>query len=179
MALEIERKFEINALGHAWVKSWFETNPEYGIVGGPQFIDQGYLTDDKNKTVRIRCVGNNKFEFEGYVTRKTPIGNGGLVCEEEEYSINPFAAKILLEECQWRVAKTRYKITHNGNVWDFDCFTDKGNAGLIVAELEFPTIEAANAFTDLPPWIGHEVTEDSRYKNYCLAKFPHLFWNYS
>jgi CYTH domain-containing protein len=40
--------------------------------------------------------------------------------------------------------------------------------GLMVAEVEFPSEEAARAFVP-PAWFGREVTNDSRYKNRRLA----------
>lgn len=41
-------------------------------------------------------------------------------------------------------------------------------AGLSVAEVEFGTAEAADAF-ELPAWLGREVTEDGRFKDQRLA----------
>jgi CYTH domain-containing protein len=40
--------------------------------------------------------------------------------------------------------------------------------GLMVAEIEFPSEEEANAF-DPPGWLGDEVTGDHRYLNETLA----------
>ena len=42
-------------------------------------------------------------------------------------------------------------------------------APLIIAEVEFPTVEAANAFVP-PEWFGEDVTEDPAYSNSNLSK---------
>jgi adenylate cyclase len=41
--------------------------------------------------------------------------------------------------------------------------------GLVVAEVEFDSEEAADAFAE-PDWLGRDVTEDVRYKNQRLAR---------
>jgi adenylate cyclase len=41
-------------------------------------------------------------------------------------------------------------------------------AGLVVAEVEFPSEAAADAWRP-PAWLGAEVTTDERYKNHRLA----------
>ena len=40
--------------------------------------------------------------------------------------------------------------------------------GLIIAEVEFPTVKASRSFAP-PAWFGREVTRDARYKNRNLA----------
>ena len=42
-------------------------------------------------------------------------------------------------------------------------------AGLIVAEVEFDSVEASEAF-DAPGWLGREVTDDPAYTNRVLAE---------
>ncbi|WLT38969.1 hypothetical protein NON20_04405 [Synechocystis sp. B12] len=47
------------------------------------------------------------------------------------------------------------------------------NQGLILAEVELThTDEQIN----LPPWIGEEVTNDTRYYNINLANHPYKNW---
>ena len=41
-------------------------------------------------------------------------------------------------------------------------------AGLVTAEVEFPSLEASGRFAP-PAWLGHEVTGDARYANQSLA----------
>ena len=48
------------------------------------------------------------------------------------------------------------------------------NAGLVVAELELPTVDAA---FERPSWVAREVTEELRYYNLALAERPYSRWN--
>ena len=41
---------------------------------------------------------------------------------------------------------------------------------LLVAEVEFPSTEASEAFAP-PAWLGREVTGDARYANQSLARY--------
>ena len=40
--------------------------------------------------------------------------------------------------------------------------------GLLTAEIEFPSVEASEAF-EPPAWLGRDVTGDGRYANQALA----------
>ena len=42
-------------------------------------------------------------------------------------------------------------------------------APLVLAEVEFPTVEEANAFVP-PDWFGADVTMDGRYHNSYLSR---------
>jgi adenylate cyclase len=68
-----------------------------------------------------------------------------------------------------RIEKTRYEIdADDGLVIELDVY--KGDLeGLVVAEVEFDSEEAADAFAE-PDWLGRDVTEDVRYKNQRLAR---------
>ena len=67
-----------------------------------------------------------------------------------------------------RIEKTRYEIpADDGLTIELDVY-DGALAGLVVAEIEFDSEQAADAFSG-PDWLGREVTEDSRYKNQRLA----------
>ena len=67
------------------------------------------------------------------------------------------------------IKKTRLVIPHDHGLFiELDIF--QGDlAPLMTAEVEFPTEEAANAFTP-PAWFGEDVTFSSRYKNSELSK---------
>jgi adenylate cyclase len=56
----------------------------------------------------------------------------------------------------------------DGLVWEVDCF-EGDNAGLIIAEIELPTIGTE---IELPDWLGQEVTGDAAWSNACLALEP-------
>jgi adenylate cyclase len=50
---------------------------------------------------------------------------------------------------------------------EVDVYAD-AHEGLLTAEIEFPSVEASEAFTP-PEWLGREVTDDRRYANQALA----------
>ena len=86
--------------------------------------------------------------------------------------------EIFLEQAQFellwpatetrRIEKTRLRVeSTDGLVIEIDIYEGR-LTGLIVAEVEFPSLAAAAAF-DPPEWFGHDVTEDPRYKNAALA----------
>ncbi|BBA80002.1 putative adenylate cyclase [cyanobacterium endosymbiont of Rhopalodia gibberula] len=155
MAIEIERKFLVK--GDAW-RSW----------GQGKIYRQGYiLTQNEMTTVRVRIVGDCAFlTFKG----KTK----GFSREEFEYSIPLEDAEIMLENlCNHPlIQKIRYRI-HLGNlVWEVDEFQGE-NEGLVLAEVE---LSSEDQSFELPAWIGEEVTQDLRFYNVNLAKYPYLIW---
>jgi adenylate cyclase len=125
-------------------------------------IEQGYLalTDDGIK-VRVRRYGELAF-----LTIKS---SGGQARLEEEIEIDErrFRALWALTEGR-RIHKTRYLIQAAGQLRiELDvCHDHLG--GLVTAEVEFESPDAAAAFTP-PAWLGREVTDDPRYKNRWLA----------
>ncbi len=157
MPIEIERKFLLD--GDRW---------RDGTVG----VDyrQGYLNNDKERIVRVRIMGE-----QGRLTIKGL--NHGLSRREYEYDIPLEEARELLEELALRpiIHKCRYTRTHAGMKWEIDEFLDD-NAGLLVAEVE---LESEDQEIDLPPWIGREISGDSRYFNSNLMNHPYGEWRES
>lgn len=149
MGTEIERKFLV-------------TDPSVvdGRVG--TVIRQGYLSRVKERTVRVRRVGDRAF-----VTIKG--ANVGARRGEWEYEIPAADADELLLLCEAPVLdKTRYVIGVGGRDWEVDVFAG-ANAGLVMAEVE---LDDEAAVVELPPWAGREVTDDPRYYNANLSKAP-------
>ena len=70
------------------------------------------------------------------------------------------------------IEKTRYRIAFEGLVWEVDEFHGE-NLGLIVAEVELTDPDQGVV---LPPWVGEEVTGDSRYYNSSLTTLPYGRW---
>ena len=67
------------------------------------------------------------------------------------------------------ISKRRYLIPiENGLKIELDVF-DAPYEGLMVAEVEFESLEDAKAY-DPPKWFGKDVTEDPKYKNAVMAK---------
>ena len=119
-------------------------------------IYQGYLSKDKERTVRVRTANDLAF----ITVKGKNIGDTRL---EFEYPI-PFdeASTLLKQLCITPIIeKTRYIVEYNGNTWEIDDF--KGALeGLILAEIEIPSSEYKY---DIPPFIGKNVTNDVRYYN--------------
>lgn len=122
-------------------------------------IVQGYLAKGA-MTVRVRTFGN-----VALLTLKGPTR--GLSRDEYEYQIPPEDAAAMLESyCSPRlVQKTRYLVPHGGVVFEVDVFEGR-HAGLVIAEVE---MASEDQVIPLPPWLGREITGDSRFGNYALA----------
>ena len=154
MAVEIERKFLIQ--GEGW------RDLALGTV-----YRQGYLATGSERTVRVRIAGDS-----AYLTIKGV--SVGISRSEFEYEIPIADAAQMLDTLCDRplIEKTRYKISHQGTLWEVDEFSGE-NQGLIVAEVELT--DPAQNFA-LPDWIGQEVSDDSRYFNSNLVKHPFKDW---
>ena len=154
MAIEIERKFLIQ--GDDW------RNLVLGTV-----YRQGYLVTGAARTVRVRIAGNS-----AYLTIKS--ASVGISRAEFEYEIPIADATQMLDTLCDRplIEKTRYKILHQGVLWEVDEF-DGENRGLILAEVE---LTDPNQTLVLPDWIGQEVSDDPRYFNSNLVKHPFQSW---
>lgn len=154
MGKEIERKFLVS--GTKWKE----------LAKGITYR-QGYLSTVKERTVRVRTIGEN-----GYLTIKGI--SVGATRSEFEYEIPVSDANFILANlCEKPIIeKKRYKIEFNNFVWEVDEFYGD-NKGLIVAEIE---LTAENEKFDLPDWIGKEVTDDSKYFNSNLIKNPFKSW---
>ena len=149
--IEIERKFLV-AQRPSDLEGWPSTA-----------IEQGYLTvDQEGPEVRVRRRGD-----QAYLTVKA---GGGRVRVEEEIEIDGDRFERLWPLTEGRrIEKTRYEIDAGGGlVIELDVYTGALD-GLVTAEVEFDSEEAADAF-EPPDWLGEDVTEDLRYKNQRLAR---------
>ena len=154
MPKEIERKFLID-------------ESLVGELKDGETIKQGYFPTLNKTAIRVRLKGS-----KGYITIKGQ--KVGISRPEYEYEI-PFkeAEEIIDLLCEKLVIeKTRYKIKHTNHIWEIDVFCGD-NAGLIVAEVE---MKDENEKVELPAWITNEVTDDFRYSNSNLVKYPYKFW---
>ncbi|MEA2199216.1 MAG: adenylate cyclase [Solirubrobacteraceae bacterium] len=125
-------------------------------------IEQAYVAIDPAGTeVRIR-----RREGETSLTVK---GGRGRARAEEEVEIDGERFARLWELAAGRsVEKRRYQIpTDDALTIELDVY-DGDLAGLVVAEVEFPSEEAAERY-EPPFWFGAEVTDDDAYKNRRLA----------
>jgi len=142
--MEIERKFLVN-------ESLWEQLPK----PTPKRIQQAYLSDDSNCTVRVRTKGS-----KGFLTVKGK--SVGIARSEYEYEI-PLeeAEKMIAEFCPKVLSKDRFEIQVGKHVWEVDVFHGK-LAPLIVAEIE---LKSEDELFELPNWVGREVSDDFLYFN--------------
>ena len=154
MAKEIERKFLV--VGDAW----------RALAQGVHYR-QGYLNSIKERTVRIRTVGE-----KAVITVKGPTV--GVTRMEFEYQIPYDDCVAMLDNLAEKpiIEKKRYKIPMGEFVWEIDEFFGV-NEGLIVAEVELKSEDQA---FEKPEWIGKEVSGDPRYFNSNLVAHPYSTW---
>lgn len=154
MAHEIERKFLV-------------TSDAWRALAEGTVYRQGYLSSVKERTVRVRTVGD-----KGYLTVKGITRGAKRV--EFEYEIPVADAEAMLYgRCERPlIEKTRHEIPFHGLIWEVDEFAGE-NEGLVVAEVE---LSDEDQEIRLPDWVGEEVTEDPRYFNSNLIAHPYKTW---
>lgn len=139
--MEIERKFLIKELPDL---------SKYEYVD----IEQGYLCT--HPVVRIRKK-NDKYIL-------TYKGSGLMAREEIEAELTKEAYEHLREKIDGHtITKRRYLIPFEPYTIELDVF-EGHKSGLIMAEVEFPSIDEANNFVP-PEWFGEDVTNDKKYHN--------------
>jgi adenylate cyclase len=154
VSLEIERKFLVRDA--RWKK-----------LGQGVLLRQGYLSSQPDRIVRVR--------IEGGAAMLTIKGRTvGATRAEWEYPIPMKDAHAFLSDlCEKPIIeKMRYRIRHDGMVWEVDEFMGD-NAGLVVAEIE---LEAEDQQFSRPDWVAEEVTHDARYFNANLLRRPYSRW---
>lgn len=146
--MEIERKYLIHTLPQGY-ENFSHTE-----------IEQGYLST--NPVVRIRKSDDTytlTYKGSGLMARE----EYNLPLTEEAYAhLRPKADGILIH-------KIRYRLPYQDSYTiELDLFLDS-LAPLLLAEVEFPSLEEAEAF--LPPdWFGEDVTFSTDYHNSSLSQ---------
>jgi CYTH domain-containing protein/CHAD domain-containing protein len=147
--VERERKFLVDRV------------PDDLAPSGAVTIRQGYLASGPHRSVRVRDAGS-----EG-CTLTVKAGSGA---ERTELDVPIQRAEF---DAAWphtegqRLDKTRQRIPFGDHVIELDVFGG-ALAGLVLAEVEFDSVAAMEAF-EPPPWFGRDVTDDDRYTNASLA----------
>lgn len=155
MTVEIERRFLLT--NDAWRAE----------AGEPRLMSQGYLSVEKERTIRVRIVGE-----QAWLTLKGWISD--VTRSEFEYEIPlAHAREILHSMCPFRMEKRRYEIRCDGFTFEIDEYAGD-NAPLVVAEIELPAEDAA---FPRPAWLGREITSDGRFTNAYLSKHPYAGWS--
>lgn len=146
---EIERKFLVKRLP-AELKRY----RHYAIA-------QGYLAyEPRGRHVRLRKKGKT-----ATLTFKVDRGTSR---EEREVKLSAkqFAA-LWPATAGRRLRKLRHEIPWKNLIIEIDSYCGRSK-GLVVAEVEFPTLLACRKFKP-PKWFGAEVTGNKRYSNVRLA----------
>ena len=145
---EIERKFLVSAI---------PDNPGPGT-----HIVQGYLPLTSEGTeLRVRRKGDE--------TVLTVKRGRGLDRTEQEVAISAEVFETLWPLTEdHRIEKTRYELPHGEATIELDEFGGQLE-GLLVAEVEFDSLQASEAF-DEAEWLGRDVTDDPAYANRTLAE---------
>ncbi|MFC3873364.1 CYTH domain-containing protein [Neisseria musculi] len=154
MTIEIERRFLL------------KNNDWRAQAGEPETMRQGYLSVEKECTIRVRIIGNRAWlTLKGYIS--------DVARSEFEYEIPlPHAETMMQTMCLFKLEKRRYKIDYRGFVFEIDEYFGD-NAPLVVAELELLGEDAAFA---KPQWLGREITSDGKFTNAYLSKHPYSEW---
>ncbi|KPN73138.1 CYTH domain-containing protein [Neisseria sp. 74A18] len=154
MTIEIERRFLLKN------DSWREE------AGEPEMMRQGYLSVDKECTIRVRIVGRKAWlALKGYISDTTR--------SEFEYEIPVAHAEQMMQTmCPFKLEKHRYKIEYRGFMFEIDEYFGD-NAPLVVAELELP---GEGVPFEKPDWLGEEITSNGKFTNAYLSKHPYSQW---
>jgi len=148
VAVEIERKFLV------------ERVPDQVAGWTGERIEQGYLAIAGDVEVRLRRRGSRCFE--------TVKRGSGLRRVELEVELSDEQLTTLWPATDGqRVIKTRRVGEVAGVRVELDVF-EGALAGLVVAEVEFESLDGARSFRP-PEWFGREVTDDPRFANRSLA----------
>lgn len=161
MGIEIERKFLLR--GDGWRHAVERTERmAQGYLVGAQALHDGTA----RASVRARVAGNR-----AWINIKA--ARLGIERAEFEYPVPVADAEAMLAElCDGVLTKQRHYVTVEGTVFEIDAFLGD-NAGLVVAEVELPAVDATFA---RPDWLGIEVSALSRYYNVHLIAYPYARW---
>ena len=147
MGKEIERKFLIKE-----IPANLDEYPYHDM-------EQGYL--NTAPVVRVR-----KEDDTYYLTYK---GKGFIEREEYNLPLTEEAYAHLIEKADGQIiSKRRYLIPFGKHTIELDLFEEPFKP-LILAEVEFESLDEANAFTP-PSWFSEDVTGDYHYSNSYLSR---------
>lgn len=154
--MEIERKFLV---GNDWPRD----------AGEPVEILQTYFHEDRGRSGRVRKVRDRTWT-RFTLTAKSP-GSSPIERNEVEFDIDEELYDALVAASHYEsIHKLRFETWHDE--WELTIDYFLGNlAGLMLAEIEFATLEEAESFDpSLVPWLGQEVSDNWAYLNSELAR---------
>lgn len=162
MGVEIERKFLLAS--DAWRAQVERSEPmAQGYLVGMAAIEAGQA----RSSVRVRIAGDRAWLNIKSATL-------GVQRQEYEYAVPLDDARHMLDTLSDGVVeKVRHHVILDGAHFEIDEFSGR-NQGLVVAEVELPSVDAAYP---RPEWLGREVSEQARYYNVNLVHRPYDTWS--
>lgn len=161
MGIEIERKFLLRDDGWRAAVARSERMAQ-GYLIGAQALQEGHA----RASVRVRVAGDRAW-------LNIKAARLGIERAEFDYSIPADEAETMLATlCDGALQKIRHYATIDGVLFEIDEFQGD-NAGLIVAEVELPAVDAP---FPRPAWLGREVSRLARYYNVNLIAHPYVRW---
>ena len=162
MGIEIERKFLLAS--DDWRAAIERSEPiAQGYLVGAQALRDG----SARASVRARLAGE-----QAWLNIKA--ATLGIERAEFEYAIPVADARTLLDTlCDGVLEKIRHHVRVDGVLFEIDEFLGD-NAGLTVAEVELPAVDAS---FPRPAWLGREVSALPRYYNVNLIAHPYRQWS--
>lgn len=149
---EIERK---------WIVDKYKLPADMELL---KQIEQVYLTIEPE--IRAR---RSSYPDGVEVHKVTLKSKGDLVREELSMLINAREFDNIRVRSYYVILKDRYTCTVDNDLTVFvDIFHTEKLDGLVLAEIEFPSEQAANSYIP-EDWFIKEVTYDPRFKNALLA----------
>jgi CYTH domain-containing protein len=150
--IEIERKWLLSALPPR-VKRLTPAKLSQGYIPGTALIERIRSVTWRGRTAWFRTI---KF------------GRGLSRIELEEATTSTIGKALFALTKGKRVTKHRYAVVDGGHTWEIDNFTDRR---LVLAEVELQTEDDLVMPPDwLAPYIVREVTDDSAFTNWSLAR---------
>lgn len=153
------------------------------------YIEQRYFQEPNEERTVARVRQYSEIEIRpGKCNRLTVIKSeittkSGRGIERGEHNVpidHQLASNIMITHMdEVTIQKVRYTLPTvdtlgNKLVIEVDVYEDL-NKGLVHIEVEFPSLEVANAFVALD-WFGEEVTDDMRHTNSALQEKPYQWW---
>lgn len=162
MPIEIERKFLLAT--DEWRAAIERSEPiAQGYLVGAQALRAGRA----RASVRARLAGE-----QAWLNIKA--ATSGIARAEFDYPIPLADARVMLASlCDGVLEKVRHHVRVDGVLFEVDEFGGD-NAGLVVAEVELPAVDAS---FPRPAWLGREVSALTRYYNVNLIAHPYRQWS--
>ncbi|MGG3283289.1 CYTH domain-containing protein [Paenibacillus solani] len=154
MAIEIERKYLLDAYPNTLIQE--------GIikVEKEQLIEQTYLALDGDQELRVRKITD---PHSGLVEYTHTFKKGwGIAREEVEFTISEgLYDQVVKAHGAIPLTKRRVTARWGDTVIEID---DYAQIDMLVLEVEFSSIEAADSFVP-PVWFGQDISTDKQYSN--------------